>query len=179
MNLSLSDGINAKDTEELQLLAELSITSVSDVRPFHRHLFIHTVEELLLPESWSHRHDPELVWTTTTLLISLSPGQSMPDEDMPPGRVWVLFLSVNAVLLHHFLLWYANRAKQNCSCSWWEKICVCVEIMNLINKPAQWLLRHKRTLHERTPSHGPYEAAVIILVKRFKLRKGKIGAEAS
>lgn len=67
MNLSLSDGINAKDTEELQLLAELSTTSVSDVRPFHRHLFIHTVEELLLQESWSHRHDPELVWTTTTL----------------------------------------------------------------------------------------------------------------
>lgn len=46
-------------------------------------------------------------------------------------------------------------------------------------QPAQWLLRHKRTLHERTPSHEPYKAAVIILVKRFRLTKGKIGVEAS
>lgn len=53
--------------------------------------------------------------------------------------------------------------------------------MKLINKPAQWLLHHKRTLlvtfTESAPSHRPYEAAVI-LVKRFKLRTGKISGSA-
>ena len=44
------DGINAKDTEELELLPELSTTSLSNVRPFHRHLFIHTSEDLV--QSW-------------------------------------------------------------------------------------------------------------------------------
>lgn len=63
-----------------------------------------------------------------------------------------------------------------------ERKFVCVEIMKLIHKPAQWLLRHKRTLlvtfTESTPSHRPYEAAVIILIKRFKLRTGKISGRA-
>ena len=63
-----------------------------------------------------------------------------------------------------------------------ERKFMCVEIMKLINKPAQWLLHHKRTFFvtftESAPSHRPYEAAVIILVKRFKQRTGKISGRA-
>lgn len=44
------DSIHAKDTEELELLPELSTTSPSNVRPFHWHLFIHTSEDLV--QSW-------------------------------------------------------------------------------------------------------------------------------
>lgn len=44
------DGINATDIEELELLPELTTTSLSNIKPFHRHLLIHTSEDLV--QSW-------------------------------------------------------------------------------------------------------------------------------
>lgn len=90
------DVINAKDTEELELLPELSTTSLSNVRLFHRHLFIHISEDLV--QSWKSQTG------SPAALDCHSTGQPTPDEDMPQGRALVLVLSVNAVLLHHFLL---------------------------------------------------------------------------
>lgn len=47
------DGINAKDTEELELLSELRNTSSNNTKPFHRHLLIYTPEDLV--QNWKSR----------------------------------------------------------------------------------------------------------------------------
>lgn len=62
-----------------------------------------------------------------------------------------------------------------------ERKFVCVEIMKVINKPAQWFVTRGPSLlpsQKVPPSHRPYEAAVIILVKRFKLRVGETSGRA-
>lgn len=168
------DVINAKDTEELELLPELSTTSLSNVKtisqaPIHSHIWGSGAELEVtdwipscsgLPQHrstntrWGYAPRKGIGFGFICQCSSLTP---FPPADMQTG------LSRTA---------YAAD----------ERKFVCVEIIKLISKPAQWLLRHKRTLlvtfTENAPSYRSYEAAVIALVKRFKLRTGKISGRA-
>lgn len=66
---------------------------------FHRHLLIHTSgTELEVTDMIPNCR------AATALLISPMPGQSVPGQDIPQGRVWGLFLCVNVALLYHLLL---------------------------------------------------------------------------
>ena len=159
------DGINTKHTEELERLPELSNTSLSNVSPFH----IHASEDLV--QSWkSQTWSPDSLDRYNTAYFTKPRAIDTRWGYVPRKGTGFVFIC-QCSCLTPFPPADTQTGLSRTARTADERKVVCVEIMKLINKPAQWLLRHKRTLlvtfTEGAPLHRPYKAAVIILIKRF------------
>lgn len=92
--------------------------SVSNAIPSHRHLLI----LLYQGAGRSHGHNPEHLRTATALLISLSPEQTRARGGYAPRElIGFGFICQCSSLTPFPPSDTQTRAKQNCSCSWWEK----------------------------------------------------------